>query len=308
MQDFFSILQTMSRPKPKRNRSYPTEKHRPHIDLRAPDQKKVGSDNGAGLVQETREIQLQVVMPVCNEGDSIADTIREWYKELSAQIRCELVVSEDGSRDNTKEILAAVAEELPMRLDMTDNRRGYAGAVVAALRNTKAPFVLAVDSDGQCDPKDFWPFWQRRHENDVVIGWRVKRRDTLPRKVMSYSFKLLHRLFFGMTTHDPSCPYVLINRQLLDRLLPELGSLTEGFWWEFIARATRAGARIQEQPITHRFRAAGSTVIFKPGRIPRIAWQNGFGLIRIWWQTRPRSRGQSPPAKRGDPLDGEILH
>jgi glycosyltransferase involved in cell wall biosynthesis len=237
-------------------------------------------------VQEPREVELQIIMPVFNEGDSIADTLREWYKELSSQITCELVVSEDGSRDNTKDVLTAVAKELPLKLDMTDKRRGYAGAVVTALQNTNAPFVLAVDSDGQCDPKDFWPFWQQRNKNDVVIGWRVNRRDTLARKIMSRSFKLLHCVLFGVTIHDPSCPYVLINRQLLDRLLPELGLLSEGFWWEFVARAVCAHARIHEQPITHRFRAAGSTVIFKPSQIPRIAWQNGSGLIRLWWQTR----------------------
>lgn len=231
-------------------------------------------------------------MPVCNEGGSIADTLREWDKELSSRVRCELVVSEDGSRDNTKDVLTAIAKELPLRLDMTDERRGYARAVVTALRHTTAPFVLAVDSDGQCDPRDFWPFWQRRNEHDVVIGWRVNRRDNLARKVMSRSFKLLHRVLFGVTLHDPSCPYVLINRPLLDRLLPDLGSLTEGFWWEFVARATCTGARIQEQPITHRFRAAGSTVVFKPGQIPRIAWQNGSGLIRLWWQNRRKSNPQ----------------
>jgi glycosyltransferase involved in cell wall biosynthesis len=253
-----------------------------HLNLPA------GRKKGVRFVQEPRKVELQVIMPVYNESDSIADTIREWYKELSSRITCELVISEDGSRDNTKDVLTAVAKELPVRLDMTDKRRGYAGAVVTAFRNTNAQFVLAVDSDGQCDPKDFWSFWQQRNENDIVIGWRVKRRDTLARKVMSHSFKLLHCMFFGKTIHDPSCPYVLINRQLLDRLLPDLGSLTEGFWWEFIARATRAGARIQEQPITHRFRATGSTEIFKPSQIPRIAWQNGFGLIKLWWQTRPK--------------------
>jgi dolichol-phosphate mannosyltransferase len=236
-----------------------------------------------------RNVDLQVIMPACNEGDSIAGTLREWYAELSSRVQCELVVSEDGSRDNTKAVLTAVAKELPVRLDMTDERRGYAGAVVAALRNTSTPFVLAVDSDGQCDPKDFWPFWQRRNESDVIIGWRVNRRDTLARKIMSRSFKLLHRVLFGVTIHDPSCPYVLMNRKLLDRLLvPGLGSLTEGFWWEFTARATCAGARIQEQPITHRLRVVGSTVIFTPSQIPRIAWQNGSGLIRLWWQLRSK--------------------
>jgi glycosyltransferase involved in cell wall biosynthesis len=238
----------------------------------------------------TRTPQLEIVMPVCNEGATIAATLREWYDELSPRIALEIVVAEDGSRDNTKEVLRGLSRELPLKLDMTDARRGYGSAVLAALRATSGAHVLAVDSDGQCDPRDFWPFWKHRDRFDVLIGWRVRRGDSLARRLMSRSFKLLHRALFGVPLHDPSCPYVLISRPLLETLLPELGTLTEGFWWEFIARAASRGARIGEVPIAHRLRAHGATVVFKPAQVPRIAWQNGIGLLRIWWHQRGRGK------------------
>jgi len=230
--------------------------------------------------------QLQVVMPVHNEGSSIAGTLREWYDELAGKLEIQFVVSEDGSVDDTKEVLTGLSGEMPLLLDMTNDRRGYATAVVTAFRATTAPWVLAVDSDGQCDPGDFWDFWGKRDETDVIIGWRVKREDTLLRKTMSGSFKLLHRLLFSLRLHDPSCPYLLIRQEVLERILPELGLLTEGFWWEFMARAAAGGFRISETPVNHRSRASGSSVVFQLPRIPGIALRNGLGLLKVWRQTR----------------------
>ncbi|MBN2369948.1 MAG: glycosyltransferase family 2 protein [Vicinamibacteria bacterium] len=231
-----------------------------------------------------REERLEIVMPVCNEGATIASTLREWHETLSPRIDLSLVVAEDGSRDNTKDVLRALRGELPLLLDMTDRRRGYGGAVLAALRATSGAHVLAVDSDGQCDPRDFWPFWDNRDRFDMLIGWRVRRGDNIARRIMSRSFKLLHWILFRIRLHDPSCPYVLVSRSLLDRLLPELGTLTEGFWWEFVARAAAHGAKIGEVPIAHRLRAHGTTVVFKPTNVPRIAWRNGMGLLRVFWR------------------------
>ena len=225
--------------------------------------------------------QLQIVLPVHNEGASIERTLREWHEELSSRIDVEFIVAEDGSKDDTKDTLRRLSGELPLRLDMTDERRGYAGAVVAALKATSSPYVLAVDSDGQCDPKDFWRLWDRRNQVDVVMGWRVRRSDPPARRIMSRAFGLLHRLLFGPTLHDPSCPYLIIRRHVLNGLLPKLGTMTEGFWWEFVARASLAGFSLGEVPIHHRIRTAGSTVVFIPRRLPRIAWQNGLGLLRI---------------------------
>jgi len=221
-------------------------------------------------------------MPVHNEGPSIEATLREWCKKLHNIVQLEFLIYEDGSTDATKEVLKRIGSELPIRLDMSDERRGYGRAMLAGLRASSTPWVLTSDSDGQSDPEDFQKLWARREEFDLIVGWRVNRADHRGRKLLSGLFKLVHRILFGVTLHDPSCNFMLIKRSVLEKLCPRMGPLVEAFQWEFVARAKRAGVRIGEVQIHHRPRAAGGSVVFRARRIPGIAWRNGLGLIRIW--------------------------
>jgi glycosyltransferase involved in cell wall biosynthesis len=169
-----------------------------------------------------------------------------------------------------------------MHLDIASQRRGYAGGMIAALRSTETPYILTSDSDGQADPKDFWKLWELRDSYDIVVGWRVNRADKSLRKIMSGSFRMLHRTLFGTRLNDPSCNVMLFKRAALARLLPKLGTISEGFQWELVARAMKAGLKIAEVPVNHRWRASGSSVVYRPARIPGIAWRNGMGLLKIW--------------------------
>ena len=55
----------------------------------------------------------------------------------------------------------------------------------------KTDYVLCVDSDGQCDPKDVVTFWKQRKSFDVVRGYRCDRKDGRIRKTYSAIFKLV---------------------------------------------------------------------------------------------------------------------
>jgi dolichol-phosphate mannosyltransferase len=227
-------------------------------------------------------VELQIVMPVHNEAKVIGTTLKEWYEELSPFVSVQFVITEDGSKDGTQEVLTQLATQYPVLLDMSDKRRGYTGAMIAGMRLSTAPYILAVDADGQFDPKDFKKFWEKRERCPVLIGWRLVRADVLARRIMSKSFKLLHRGLFGTKLHDASCGYVLMQRSAMEKLLPELGVVPEGFWLEVTARAMRRGIRVEEVPINHRSRTAGTTVVYKPLRVPGIAWRNATGLLRVW--------------------------
>lgn len=234
------------------------------------------------MSSESVRPKLDVAMPVHNEGASIKSTLEEWWLELSPSIDVRFIIAEDGSRDNTKEVLRGLGQQLPLLLDMVDFRRGYGGAMTAALRASTTPFVFTSDSDGQSDPRDFWRLWSMREEFELVVGWRVHRADPFIRKVMSKSFKLYHKSLFGTRLHDPSTNIMLMKRSVLEAVVPKLGLLSEGFQWEFVARAMKAGIKIGEVPVNHRLRASGRTVVYKPTLIPGIAWRNGLGLLKIW--------------------------
>ena len=114
--------------------------------------------------------ELEVLLPVHNEAESIEHTVREIADEFSPRLRFQFIVTEDGSTDGTREILSRLSQNIPMKLIMSPARKGYAPAVADGMRQLEAPFLLCLDSDGQCDPKDFWPFWDTRHKSDVLIG------------------------------------------------------------------------------------------------------------------------------------------
>jgi glycosyltransferase involved in cell wall biosynthesis len=230
--------------------------------------------------------ELDVVLPVHNEGDTIEATLREWFAELSPCVAIRFIVCEDGSTDDTRAVLRQCARGLPMVLRLGEQRKGYSGAVIDGLKTSRAPYVLAIDSDGQCDPADFWTFWRRRDEFEVIIGRRTVRADPWFRRAMSGTFKLCYRALLGVTVADPSCPYVLARRAAVDRLVAELGVLDPGLWWEFTARAYRRRLSLLEVPIHHRRRSSGVTRVFKWRKMPGIGLSHAVGLLTIWRQTR----------------------
>ena len=93
-----------------------------------------------------------------------------------------------------------------------------------------------------------------RNDADVLMGWRVKRADTLLRRTLSRFFYLLYQALYRVPVHDPSCPYILSHKKVIERLVPELGVMQEGFWWEFVARTHRRGYSLRELPVHHRLR------------------------------------------------------
>jgi glycosyltransferase involved in cell wall biosynthesis len=229
---------------------------------------------------------VEVMLPVHNEAESIAATVKEIYDEVSPHLALQFIITEDGSRDNTKEVLTRLSQQYPMKLMMSEQRKGYGGAIVDAMPQLEAEYFWHLDSDGQMDPKDFWKFWEVRENFDVLIGWRVNRRDRFWRRLFSAMFYGFYQLLFWAPAHDPSCSFILARREVVERLVHEMGEMNEGLWWEFIARAHRRGLRVGEIPINHRLRSAGRSRVYHLKNLPRIASRHFLALFKIWAQTR----------------------
>lgn len=237
--------------------------------------------------------ELQILLPIHNEAESIALTIREIYEVISPLARVEFILCEDGSKDNTKEVLREVAKEFPAKLLLCDGRKGYSRAVRDGMAEVDAPFLLCLDSDGQCDPNDFSKFWKDRNNADVLIGWRVNRADTALRKIMSRTFFVAWKSLYRAPIHDPSCPFMLARAEIIKDVSKKMGAMQEGFWWEFSARVARGGYSIHEIPVNHRNRTAGVTQVYRLRKLPRIGYLHFLALFRILRETRPVTRMQS---------------
>lgn len=230
--------------------------------------------------------ELEVLLPVHNEADSIERVTREIYSEISPKVSMRFIVCEDGSTDNVQAVLARLENELPMKLIIEKERKGYSRAIRDGMEALSAPYLLCLDSDGQCDPADFWNFWKNRDRHDVILGWRVHRTDVAWRRFVSRTFYFLWRLFYDAPVHDPSCPFMLARKKVIDEICPQMGEMEQGFWWEFVARVHRRGLAIREVPIKHRNRVTGTTRVYKFLKLPIIGYRHVVALFRIRSQTR----------------------
>src|SRR5580704_16320620 len=92
---------------------------------RALDEKRGSRFDWVQMTGNTATPELEILLPVHNEGESIEATIRNIYEELSPTAGLGFIICEDGSKDDSKEVLTRLAHELPMRLNLSDARKGY---------------------------------------------------------------------------------------------------------------------------------------------------------------------------------------
>ena len=220
-------------------------------------------------------------MPVYNEAKSIEETIKEIYDTLSGKIDFQFIISEDGSSDGTKEILKKLKDFYPMILISDSNRKYYSKAVIDGIKRADADYLLIKDSDGQCDPKDILNFWSSKEKSDLVNGYRHPRHDFAYRRFISKIFFYLYKILFDVPLRDPSFAYVFMSKKVYSKLNNFEPLMPDGFFWEFNARAKTLNFSFNEIKINHRKRSSGDTKIYTLKNLPKIAYTNGVGLLKL---------------------------
>ncbi|MBA2435777.1 MAG: glycosyltransferase family 2 protein [Chthoniobacterales bacterium] len=177
---------------------------------------------GAGIAA-----QLVVVMPIYNEATNIAKVISAWSATLRPLgIPFQIIALDDGSRDDTHQILLQLEERNPELMCVVSKpnaghgstcRIGYEIAI-----NSMAEWILQIDSDGQCEPKYFADFWTKRVHADCVFGMRTSRDDGLPRIMTSAICRIGSSLICGRDLKDANVPYRLIRASVLRRALEHI--------------------------------------------------------------------------------------
>lgn len=168
--------------------------------------------------------ELMVVMPAFNEEGAVRRVVREWFRELDDWTeRFVFLAIDDGSRDGTAAVLRGLSAELGPRLELVSRpNRGHGQSCLEGYRaacTRQVPWVLQIDSDGQCDPWYFHRFWRMRHDHDVIYGRRVARDDGFRRVVASQVLWLTLLACVGTRCVDANVPYRLMRTARLGPLV-----------------------------------------------------------------------------------------
>jgi len=229
---------------------------------------------------------IDVILPVHNEGAGIGQTLKEIHEVVvvGQGFPLRMILCEDGSTDNTVEVIQGLADQIPLLLNSDPVRKSYSRAVLDGIRASTSDLVCFIDSDGQFDPADFASLYHELHNSkcDLVVGYRHPRQDGWVRVLMSSLFNQVYKRYFSIRLRDPSCSFLLIRREALLRTCRgKIGILKQGFWWEFYARAYANDVTMRQVPVRHRPRTSGVTQVYQLSKVPRIAWTHLRGLAEL---------------------------
>lgn len=163
--------------------------------------------------------KLYIVIPAYNERENIRSVIEQWYsvvEEVGNESR--LLIVNDGSKDDTYEIMQECAKGLPQFIPLTKENGGHGAAVLYGYQyaiENGADYIFQTDSDGQTLPDEFWSFWQEREKYAMLIGYRNKRQDGFLRILVTKVLKLVIRFCFKVSVTDANTPFRLMEASIL---------------------------------------------------------------------------------------------
>jgi glycosyltransferase involved in cell wall biosynthesis len=207
--------------------------------------------------------RLTFFFPAYNEEENVAETVRTALDEIGPLVdgSIEVLVVDDGSTDGTPEIADELAANDPrVRVHHQENR-GYGGALRAGFANAAGELICFSDGDLQFDLREMSRLLDRladpsKKPIDVVIGYRIKRRDPPHRVFIAKTYNAIASIVFGLRVRDIDCAMKLFRREVFDGL--PLSTDSPFLSAELLIKLKARGERIAQVGVTHYPRAAGT--------------------------------------------------
>ncbi len=230
---------------------------------------------------------VSIIVPVYNEVESIPQLLQELLTVgAHLNIPFEVVLVDDGSTDQTIDLLKQVLPEFSSVLKVVELRRNYGqtAAMAAGFAQASGEIFVTLDGDLQNNPEDIPNLIQHLivTEADMVVGWRQNRQDAVvSRKIPSYIANRIIGAMTGVRFKDYGCSLKAYRKELAQEM-PLYGELHR-----FIpVLASMEGAKIEQIPVSHRSRQYGKSK-YNLSRTFKVILDLGMLLFLKRFFTRP---------------------
>jgi glycosyltransferase involved in cell wall biosynthesis len=228
-------------------------------------------------------MKLSILMPVYNEEARIGDAVKQAL-EVDYPVETELVVVDDGSRDNTAEILAGIRDER-LHVFAHPRNQGKGAAIQTAVDSATGDYMVILDADLEYDPLDIPKLLEPVLDGraTVVYGNRTFGSHSsfsfwyvMGNKAVTTAANMLYNCYLG----DLETCFKLMPVSLYRSL--HVKSRGFGMEAEVTGKLLRRDLRPYEVPISYRARSRAD------GK--KITWRDGVEAIWIMLAIRARRR------------------
>jgi dolichyl-phosphate beta-glucosyltransferase len=221
-------------------------------------QKGAFPDRGVLRERVLPNLNYSIVIPAYNEGARLGATLNKVLSYV-AQHGCdaEVIVVNDGSRDNTADIVRELARENPaLRLVENPGNRGKGYSVRNGMLHAQGRVVVFSDADLSSPIEEVPKLLQAISQGaDIAIGSRWLRselqtqRQPVHRQIFGRIFNLLLRLTLGLQFKDTQCGFKAFRRRAVQTIFPLQRIERWGFDPEILFLARKFGFTVQEIPV-----------------------------------------------------------
>lgn len=230
------------------------------------------------------EPYLSIVIPAYNEQERIIPTIGAIASHVAGLgFPWELIIADDGSRDNT----VGLVEDLALanlRLLRAERNGGKGSAVRRGVLAARGRYILFDDADNSTPIEELSKLLNRLDQEgyDIAVGSRAvggaeEAHRNLLRRMLSGGLRWIVRHFFRIGVKDTQCGFKLFTREAAQRLYNAQTINGFSFDLEILYLADRLGYRVAEVPVAW-VDAPGSKVDTR-----REVQRFLLDLIRIKW-------------------------
>lgn len=207
---------------------------------------------------QTAQPQYSIIVPAYNERARIGGTLERILEHLNGQKwSAEIVVVNDGSRDDTTEVVGRFAAEHPqVRLIENPGNQGKGYAVRNGMLNARGKVLLFTDADLSSPISEATKLFAALEKGyDVAMGSRWLdpslqfQRQSLKRQLMSRTYNLFIRSVLTFPYHDTQCGFKAFTRRAAEMIFPLQRIKRWGFDAEIIYLAHHMKLQVAEVPV-----------------------------------------------------------
>lgn len=204
--------------------------------------------------------RISLVFPAFNEAGNIAQAI-DGLKTL--KIVDEIIVIDNNSTDKTLRIAKAQGAKV-----VKETRQGYGFALRRGLAEATGDYIILSEPDGTFIPSDTLRLLKYMNRYDMVTGTRTNPKYIAQDANMGYFLrfgnifvaKLIQILFAMPSLSDCGCTFRILNKSLVQKLLPRFTVGGQHFLAELVVLTSFEGGRIHEIPIRYQKRVGRSKI------------------------------------------------
>ncbi len=198
---------------------------------------------------------VTVIVPVYNEIDNLRRVKEVFDKYIpNSSHPIQLLFVDDGSTDGSLDIIKDICKDDNYNYISFTENRGLSTAIKAGIDNISTPLIGYIDADLQTTPDDFNKLLEYINDYDAVIGYRVKRADTISKKLQSKVANYIRRSLIDDGIIDTGCPLKILRSDIAKKI-----PFFDGMHRFIPALMLLEGAKIKQIPVNHYPRVAGES-------------------------------------------------